>query len=105
NPGNSGGPLLDAHGHVIGVNSQIESNSSAGGDQSAGNVGIGFAVPSNTVRQVVESLQRSGRLQHAWLGVASTDATDTSGAAVETVQSGSPADKAGLRPGDVIVAV
>ena len=104
NPGNSGGPLLDGQGHVIGINSQIESNSSDGSGQ-AGNVGIGFAVPSNTVRQVVQSLERSGHVQHAWLGVASADASNTAGAQIQSVESGSPADKAGLRPGDVIVAV
>src|SRR5439155_18339775 len=104
NPGNSGGPLLDAAGHVIGVNSQIESNSSDSSGQ-AGSVGIGFAVPSNTVRQVVQSLERSGRVQHAWLGVASRDASGAARAQIQSVQTGSPADKAGLRPGDVIGAV
>jgi putative serine protease PepD len=103
NPGNSGGPLLDAQGRVIGVNSQIESDSSSASGQ-AGNVGIGFAVPSNTVRNVVTQLQRSGHVAHAWLGVATTDAS-SGGAQVGSVVSGSPAAKAGVRQGDVITAV
>jgi putative serine protease PepD len=103
NPGNSGGPLLDAQGRVIGVNSQIESDSSNGSGE-AGNVGIGFAVPSNTVRNVVTQLQKSGHVSHAWLGVESTDASG-GGAQVGQVVSGSPAAKAGLRQGDVITAV
>jgi putative serine protease PepD len=103
NPGNSGGPLLDAQGRVIGVNSQIESDSSSASGQ-AGNVGIGFAVPSNTVRNVVTQLQKSGHVAHAWLGVATTDAS-TGGAQVGSVVSGSPAAKAGVRQGDVITAV
>src|SRR3954453_3703744 len=95
NPGNSGGPLLDAAGRVIGVNSQIESNSS-GSSGEAGNVGIGFAVPSNTVRRVVGQLEQNGHVAHAWLGVESSDAT-SGGATVGQVISGSPASKAGAR--------
>jgi putative serine protease PepD len=59
NPGNSGGPLLDDQGRVIGINSQIETGSGQGGSSSGGNVGIGFAVPSNTVRRVVAALEAS----------------------------------------------
>jgi putative serine protease PepD len=104
NPGNSGGPLLDAAGRVIGVNSQIESNSSAANGSEAGNVGIGFAVPSNTVRNVVSQLERTGHVAHAWLGVESTDAS-SGGAVVQRVLSGSPAAKAGLSRGDAITAI
>jgi putative serine protease PepD len=97
NPGNSGGPLLDARGRVIGVNSQIQTGGSRG------NVGIGFAVPSNTVADVVPRLQRGSRIQRPFLGVST--APSTSGAVVREVTSGGPAATAGLRTGDVIVAV
>ncbi len=97
NPGNSGGPLLDARGRVIGVNSQIQT----GGSQ--GNVGIGFAVPSNTVADVVPRLERGERIARPFLGVST--AAGSSGAVVREVTAGGPAADAGLRTGDVIVAV
>jgi putative serine protease PepD len=101
NPGNSGGPLLDASGHVIGVNSQI-ATAGAGG----GNLGIGFAVPSNTARQVVPQLERGKAVQHPYLGTqTSADPTNPNGAVVASVVPGSPADKAGLQKGDVITAI
>ena len=103
NPGNSGGPLLDSAGRVIGVNSQIESTgSSAGG--SASNSGIGFAVPSNTVSNVVKQLLEDGTATHAYLGVQTADATG-GGARVASVVDGGPAADAGLRAGDVLKAV
>ena len=103
NPGNSGGPLLDSSGRVIGVNSQIESTgSSAGGSPS--NSGIGFAVPSNTVSNVVKQLLEDGTATHAYLGVQTGDATG-GGARVGSVVDGGPADDAGLRAGDVLKAV
>jgi putative serine protease PepD len=98
NPGNSGGPLLNAEGKVIGVNSQILTGSST----SEGNVGIGFAAPSNTVRNVVEQLEQDGTVEHAFLGVQMSDGT-TPGAKVAGVTQGGPADAAGLRTGDTIV--
>ena len=70
NHGNSGGPLLNTRGEVIGVNSQIETGGS--GD---GNVGIGFAVPSNTVKSVVAQLLASGKVEHAYLGVSAVEVT------------------------------
>jgi putative serine protease PepD len=103
NPGNSGGPLLDETGRVIGVNSQI---ATAGNSQ--GNVGIGFAVPSNTVREVVPRLKKGDRIARPWLGVETADPTDPAappGAEVQSVTSGGPADGAGLEPGDVIVEI
>jgi putative serine protease PepD len=102
NPGNSGGPLLDSDGDVVGVTSQIISSGQGSGSTTGGNVGIGFAVPSNTVRNVVEQLERSGSVAHAYLGVATSDAPGDSGAVVGSVAGGGPAARAGLRPGDVI---
>jgi S1-C subfamily serine protease len=108
NPGNSGGPLLDASGRVIGVNSQIETGS--GGN---GNVGIGFAIPIDTIKQKLNELKTKGSVQYAYLGV-STATVDSSfagllpvknGALVQTVTPGSPADKAGLKGGDITAQV
>ncbi|MDX6638913.1 MAG: hypothetical protein QOJ01_2424 [Solirubrobacterales bacterium] len=108
NPGNSGGPLIDAAGRVIGINSQIES-------QSGGNVGIGFAVPINTARDVANQLLSTGQVQHAYLGIAGTDLNSQlasvlnlsvkQGALVETVQPGSPAAKAGVHGGSATVSI
>jgi S1-C subfamily serine protease len=98
NPGNSGGPLLDARGRVVGVNSQI-----ATGGSSRGSVGIGFAVPSNTVEDVVPRLERGETIQRPFLGVSTTQGTG--GALVREVTSGGPAATAGVRAGDVIVRV
>jgi putative serine protease PepD len=101
NPGNSGGPLLDDAAHVIGVNSQI---ATAG---VAGNIGIGFAVPSNTVRQIVPRLEKGEAIPRPWLGVTTTPASPThpDGAQVADVTSGGPADGAGIERGDVIKRV
>jgi putative serine protease PepD len=96
NHGNSGGPLLDSAGHVIGINSQIESDS-------GGNDGIGFAVPSKVARSVAQQLISGGRVQHAYLGVQLSDATG--GAGVAQVRSDGPAAGAGLRSGDVVTAI
>jgi putative serine protease PepD len=97
NPGNSGGPLLDARGRVIGVNTQI-----ATGGTSGGNVGIGFAVPSNTVREVLPALARGERIERPFLGVTSAP-HPSGGAEIQGVTPGGPAAGAGLRAGDVIV--
>ena len=94
NPGNSGGPLLDAAGRVIGVNSQI----ATGGDGSTGSVGIGFAVPVETVKRVLPELERNGRVRRPFLGIRGREAAD--GVLVETVVAGAPAAAAGIQGGD-----
>ena len=104
NPGNSGGPLFNAAGQVIGVNSQIESTGSSSSGGQAGNVGIGFAIPSNTVKTVVEQLRASGKVTHAYLGVQSGDAGGA-GAQVGAVTAGGPAATGGLQVGDVITSL
>jgi putative serine protease PepD len=105
NPGNSGGPLLDDGGKVIGVNSQIATNG-----VSNGNVGIGFAVPSNTVRQVLPGLKLGRTVQHAWLGVqigtpTSLSPSTPSGAEIGSVTTGGPAEDAGLQAGDIVTDI
>jgi putative serine protease PepD len=97
NHGNSGGPLLNMAGEVVGVTSQIESD---GG----GNEGIGFAVPSNTISQVVSKLVNGEKVAHPFLGVSIQAPANQTGAQVATVRNGSPADKAGLKAGDVITS-
>ncbi len=110
NSGNSGGPLIDAHGRVIGVNSQIETANGGGG-----NVGIGFAVPSNTVKSVVAQLLDDGKVDRAYLGVTLQEIEPEvasvlklpadKGVLIGAVQEGSPAAKAGLEGGDTQVVV
>jgi putative serine protease PepD len=104
NPGNSGGPLFNAAGQVIGVNSQIATGGSSSSGGESGNVGIGFAIPSNTVRSVVGQLIATGHVNHAFLGVSSTDAS-SSGAKIASVNSGGPAASAGLQAGDVVTSL
>ena len=96
NHGNSGGPLLNAQGQVIGVNAQIRSES---GD----NAGVGFAIPSDTVRSIAGQLISNGKAVHAYLGV-SLDGSASS-ARVADVRPGTPAAKANLRAGDVVTAI
>jgi S1-C subfamily serine protease len=107
NPGNSGGPLLDAQGRVIGINAQIKS-------QSGGGEGVGFAIPVDTVRRSLHELRKKGRVDYGYLGVETLTIwpqladrlglhADT-GALVQDVVDGSPADKAGIRAGDDTIA-
>jgi serine protease Do len=108
NKGNSGGPTFDADGNVIGVNTAIFS-------PSGGSVGIAFAIPAETVKSVVSQLENKGAVTRGWIGVQiqqiNSDIADslglksTEGALVAEPQDGSPADKAGIKSGDVIVAV
>ena len=107
NPGNSGGPLLDLEGEVIGVNAAIAS-------QSGGFEGIGFAIPSNMALHIATALIAHGKVERGWLGVSIQDLTpelakkftlaNTRGALIAEVLKGSPADKGGLKRGDVILS-
>ena len=109
NPGNSGGPLFDQTGAVVGINSSIKSVTSSDGQ--AGSIGLGFAIPSDLVTSVADQLIAKGTVSHAVLGVNVTTAAvsvggDTyAGAEIADVTSGGAADKAGLRKGDVITQV
>jgi Do/DeqQ family serine protease len=111
NPGNSGGALVNVHGQVIGINTAILSGNSGPGGE-GGSVGIGFAIPSNMAKHVMEDLVKSGKVSRGYLGVSIRDlddglakqfkVPDTAGALAEDVTAGGPADKAGLKTGDVI---
>jgi S1-C subfamily serine protease len=104
NPGNSGGPLIDMDGRVIGINSQIQTGGSSG------NVGIGFAVPINTAKDVVEQIESGGKVRHAYLGISGGSITASlakaldlpveEGVLVNEVVKGGPSDEAGLKGGD-----
>jgi serine protease DegQ len=108
NPGNSGGALVDTHGNLLGINTAIYS-------RSGGSLGIGFAIPVTTVKTVMESIIASGQVVRGWIGVEPQDITPElaesfglskkSGAIIAGVLKGGPADKAGMRPGDILVAV
>ena len=105
NPGNSGGPLIDSSGSVIGINSQIQT-----GGGSGGNVGIGFAVPINTAREVVKQIETNGKVEHAYIGITGGTVTPAiaealklptkQGVLVNEVVKGGPADKAGIEGGE-----
>jgi S1-C subfamily serine protease len=110
NPGNSGGPLINAEGQVIGINSQI-----ATGGGGNGNVGIGFAIPIDTIRAEIEQLKTNGEVEHAFLGVSGGTVTPelakalnlpvTEGVIVQTVVKDGPADKAGLEAGNTSATI
>ena len=110
NPGNSGGPLIDGEGRVIGINSQIQTGGS--GD---GNVGIGFAVPINTAREVVQQIEQHGEVKHAYLGISGGSITpalakalglpEKEGVLINEVVKGGPADEAGLKGGDTSATI
>lgn len=106
NPGNSGGALINSAGYLIGINSAIIS-------KSGGNVGIGFAIPSNMVNKVATALIQNGEFQRAYLGVRISDVSEDMslfyngafGALVTSIEEGTPAEKAGLKRGDLILKV
>jgi serine protease DegQ len=109
NPGNSGGALIDTHGSLIGINTAIYSNN-------GGSMGIGFAIPINLVKQVMESIIKNGEVTRGWIGVEPQNLSselissmrlpkNTHGILVAGVLDGGPADSAGLKPGDVLVSL
>ncbi|HEY4805347.1 MAG TPA: Do family serine endopeptidase [Paraburkholderia sp.] len=108
NPGNSGGALVDVNGNLLGINTAIYS-------RSGGSLGIGFAIPVSTARSVLESIITTGSVTRGWIGVEPQDVTpeiadsfglkEKSGAIVAGVLQGGPADKAGIKPGDVLTSV
>jgi serine protease DegQ len=108
NPGNSGGALVDINGHLVGINTAIYS-------RSGGSMGIGFAIPTSTARQVLEAIVRDGEVVRGWIGVEPQDLTaelaegfglkPQAGVIITGVLQNSPAANAGLRPGDVVTAV
>ncbi|WP_225832869.1 S1C family serine protease [Streptomyces sp. NK08204] len=111
NPGNSGGPLLDASGAVIGINSAIQSTNSGGfGSGQSGSIGLGFAIPINQAKYVAQQLIKTGKPVYARIGASVSLEESTGGAKITDqgaggsapVEAGGPADKAGLKPGDVI---
>jgi putative serine protease PepD len=98
NHGNSGGPLLNLSGQVVGINSQIKSDTGE-------NTGIGFAIPSNTVKSIVTQLLTTGNVEHAYLGVGIANASNGTGVQITQVRSGTPASRAGLQTGDVVTHI
>ena len=109
NPGNSGGALVDAGGRVIGVTSSIASLSSSGSGQS-GNIGLGFAIPINEAKQVADQLVKTGKVQHAYMGVGLQDSSveidgaQREAAVLGSVNPGTPAAQAGLKAKDAVIA-
>lgn len=108
NPGNSGGALADVEGNLLGINSAIYS-------PNGGSLGIGFAIPASTAKKIMEQIIQNGSVTRGWIGVAVQDMTpelaesfklkDTQGVLISEVVRGSPADKAGIKPGDILVSI
>jgi Do/DeqQ family serine protease len=114
NPGNSGGALINAHGELIGMNTMILTGGSSFGGE-GGNVGIGFAVPSNMAKQVMDQIMKNGKVSRGYMGVTLGNVTadlaphfglkEAKGAVIDQVTPGGPGDKAGLKMGDVVTAI
>ena len=104
NPGNSGGPLVDRDGNIVGMNSMIASlsNSSSG---EGGSIGLGFAIPSNFAKRMADELINDGKVSHPTLGVKVLARDDGNGARIAEVEPGGPADEAGLKDGDIVTRV
>jgi serine protease DegQ len=108
NPGNSGGALVDVNGNLLGINSAIYS-------PNGGSLGIGFAIPTSTAKKVMEQIIQSGSVTRGWVGIAVQDLTpelaesfklkDTQGVLIAEVVRGSPADKSGIKAGDILVSI
>ena len=108
NPGNSGGALVDSRGNLVGINTAIYS-------RSGGSLGIGFAIPISTAKNVMEQIIQTGSVTRGWIGVEAQEITpelaesfglqEASGALIAGVQRGSPADEGGVKPGDILIAV
>jgi serine protease Do len=115
NPGNSGGALINAKGELIGMNTMILTGGGASFGEEAGNIGIGFAVPSNLAKQVMDQIEKSGKVSRGYIGVSLQDLTpelgqhfgvkDSKGAVIADVTPDGPGAKAGLKQGDVITAI
>jgi putative serine protease PepD len=109
NPGNSGGPLLNASGQVIGINAQIATNSSTASGEGSSS-GVGFAIPIDLAKTVIPQLEQNGKVSHAYLGISTSSVPGSAngtafGATVQSVQTGSPAQQAGIQNGDVIKSI
>ncbi|MFX5825127.1 PDZ domain-containing protein, partial [Acinetobacter baumannii] len=108
NPGNSGGALVDTNGNLLGINRAIYS-------RTGGNLGIGFAIPMSTAKTVMEAIISHGQVVRGWIGVEPQDITPElaesfglgkkTGAIIAGVLKGGPADRAGMRPGDILVSI
>ena len=106
NPGNSGGPLVNMLGQVIGVNSAIATTGGITGGDQAGNIGVGFAIPIEQVRVTADQILRTGEARYPVIGAkVQTGQRDGSGAEIDEVIEGTPAEDAGLEKGDVVVAL
>jgi putative serine protease PepD len=103
NHGNSGGPLVDLAGSVVGINSAIATVNGASGE--SGNIGVGFAIPSNDAQNIADQLLADGTAEHASLGVSASETENGSGAQIRAVEPGSAAAEAGLEEGDIVTAV
>ncbi|WP_035280157.1 S1C family serine protease [Brevibacterium album] len=111
NPGNSGGPLVDGNGRLVGINSSAATMSAPGSEDQGGSIGIGFAIPVEQAVSIADQLISTGEARHPFLGVTMQDSQVEVGgiahgsAQVQEVESGTPAEQAGLQPGDEIIAV